>query len=61
MEEISGKPNSFRNWALLLYIETESYNFNDVMFNVNACKDYAYIKHLPEKEEKRTLSCCSSF
>lgn len=53
MEEISGKPVSFRNWALLLYVETDSYNFNDVIFNINACKDYAYIKHLPEKEESK--------
>lgn len=50
-EEIISK--SYRHFVAILYEDSEIYNFNDVMFNLNQFKYYAYIKHYPEKEESK--------
>ena len=50
-EEIS--PKSYRHFIAILYSDSTSYNFDDVIFNLNQFKYYAYIKHLPEQDEKK--------
>lgn len=49
-EEIISK--HYRNFMVLFYDESIHYDFNDVIFNLHGFKYYAYIKHLPEDEEK---------
>ena len=44
---------TYRNWMILLYSDTTSYNFNEVIFNITSLKNFAYIKHLPEDDEKK--------
>lgn len=51
-EEIDEK--RYRHFMILLYEDTETYNFNDVLFDLKGSfKNYAYIKHLPEDNEKK--------
>ena len=51
-EEIDEK--RYRNFMILLYEDTVSYVFNDVLFDLKGSfKNYAYIKHLPEENEKK--------
>lgn len=51
-EEIDEK--RFRNFMILLYEDTTSYVFDDVLFDLKGSfKNYAYIKHLPESDEKK--------
>lgn len=42
----------YRNFMILFYDESKHYNFDDVIFNLHSMKYYAYIKHLPETDEK---------
>lgn len=42
----------YRNFMVLFYNESIHYNFDDVIFNLHSFKYYAYIKHVPEEEEK---------
>ena len=42
----------YRNFMILFYDESKHYNFNDLIFNLKGFKYYAYIKHLPESDEK---------
>lgn len=51
MEEIFDS-KKYRNFMVLFYKESIHYNFDDVIFNLHGFKYYAYIKHLPETEEK---------
>lgn len=41
----------YRNWMILFYEDSETYNFDDIIFNIKSCKYYAYIKHSPEDNE----------
>lgn len=51
-EEIDEK--RFRHFMILLYEDSESYNFKDVLFDLKGSfKNYAYIKHNPESNEKK--------
>lgn len=51
-EEIDEK--RFRHFMILLYEDSTSYNFNDVLFDLKGSfKNYAYIKHEPESNEKK--------
>lgn len=50
-EEIS--PKSYRHFIAILYPDSEIYNYNDIIFNLNQFKYYAYITHQPEKEESK--------
>lgn len=51
-EEIDEK--RYRNFMFLLYEDTTSYKFEDVLFDLKGSfKNYAYIKHLPENNEKK--------
>lgn len=51
-EEIDEK--RYRNFMILLYEDTASYVFNDVLFDLKGSfKNYAYIKHQPEENEKK--------
>lgn len=51
-EEIDEK--RYRNFMILLYEDTASYVFNDVLFDLKGSfKNYAYIKHLSEENEKK--------
>lgn len=51
LEEI--KPKKYRNWLILLYDDTTSYDFKEVLRICKSQKKYAYIKHLPEENEKK--------
>lgn len=51
-EEIDEK--RYRNFMILLYEDSTSYNFEEVLFDLKGSfKNYAYIKHLPEEKEKK--------
>lgn len=47
------KNDRFRSFMILLYKDTTSYNFDDVMFEIRGFKQYAYIHHFPEDDEKK--------
>lgn len=47
------KQDRFRNFNILLYKDTTSYNYKDVIFKLNEYKYYAYIEHKPETDEKK--------
>ena len=47
------KQDRFRNFNVLLYKDTTSYNYKDVIFKLNEYKYYAYIEHKPETDEKK--------
>lgn len=47
------KQDRFRNFNVLLYPDTTSYNYNDVIFKLNEYKYYAWIEHKPETDEKK--------
>lgn len=52
-EEIDEK--RFRHFMILLYEDSEVYNFNDVLFDLKGSfKNYAYIEHKPEIKEKKS-------
>lgn len=51
-EEVDEK--RFRHFMLLFYDESKFYNFDDLLFDLKGSfKNYAYIKHLPESNEKK--------
>lgn len=50
-EEIS--PKAYRHFIAILYPDSEIYNYDDIIFNLNQFKYYAYITHKPEKEETK--------
>lgn len=51
-EEIDEK--RYRNFMFILYEDTDSYNFKDILFDLKGSfKNYAYIKHKPEDNEKK--------
>ena len=51
-EEIDEK--RYRHFMLLLYKDSEVYNYDDVLFDLKGSfKNYAYINHLPEDDEKK--------
>lgn len=51
-EEIDEK--RFRHFMILLYKDSEIYNFDEVLFDLKGSfKNYAYINHLPENDEKK--------
>ena len=47
------KQDRFRNFNVLLYKDTTSYKYSDVIFKLNEYKYYAYIEHKPETDEKK--------
>lgn len=47
------KQDRFRNFNILLYKDTTSYKYKDVIFKLNEFKYYAYIEHKPETDEKK--------
>lgn len=51
LEEI--KPQRFRNFTLILYQDTTSYNFEETLRIIKSQKKWAYIKHMPEADEKK--------
>lgn len=51
-EEIDEK--RYRHFMLLLYKDSETYNYDEVLFDLKGSfKNYAYIDHLPEDNEKK--------
>lgn len=48
------KNDRYRSFLILLYEDTTSYNINDIFFEINGFKKYAYIKHEPETDEKKS-------
>lgn len=54
MEELEEKQSKkYRHWLILLYEDSNSYNFKEVMRIIKSNKKYAYIKHFPESNEKK--------
>ena len=54
MEELEEKQSKkYRHWIILLYEDSNSYNFKEVMRIIKSNKKYAYIKHFPETNEKK--------
>lgn len=51
MEELA--PSRYRNFMVIIYPDSESYNFDDVIFNLKGFKYWAYIEHKPESDEKK--------
>ena len=51
LEEI--KPQRFRNFTLILYQDTSSYNFEETLRIIKSQRKWAYIKHFPENDEKK--------
>lgn len=47
------KNDRFRSFMILLYKDTSSYNFDDVLFEIRGFKYFAFIHHLPETDEKK--------
>lgn len=43
----------FRAWTLILYPDSESYDFESVMTIIRSYKDYAFIKHESDEEFKK--------
>lgn len=50
--EVIDKTN-YRQFMILLYEDTTSYNYDEVINKLTTYKKYAYIKHVPEIEEKK--------
>lgn len=51
-EEVDEK--RYRHFMLILYKDSDSYNFDDVLFDLKGSfKNYAYIYHRPETNEKK--------
>lgn len=42
-----------RTFLMILYPDTTSYNYNDVIAYIRSLKYYAFIKHEPESDEKK--------
>lgn len=54
MEELEEKQSKkYRHFLILLYEDSKSYNFKEVLRIVKSQKKYAYIKHIPESNEKK--------
>lgn len=51
LEEKSSK--KFRHWIVLLYQDSNSYNFDEVLRICKSQKKWAFIKHFPETNEKK--------
>lgn len=51
-EEIISK--QYRHFVAILYKDSDIYNYDDIIFNLNQFKYYAYIEHQPEKEESKS-------
>lgn len=45
--------NKFRTWIILLYPDSKVYNFDEVLRICKSQRDYAFIKHLPESNERK--------
>lgn len=48
------KNDRYRSFLILLYEDTTSYNINDIFFEINGFEKYAYIRHEPETDEKKS-------
>lgn len=46
--DINSINSYYRNFLILLYPDSTSYNFNEVLINIKSLKYYAYIKHIGE-------------
>ena len=47
------KPTKYRNFIVLLYEDSTSYDFKETLRICKSQKDWAYIKHFPESNEKK--------
>lgn len=46
-------PKRYRCFTLVVYEQSDYYNFQELMFVLKGFKYWAYIKHMPEEEEKK--------
>ena len=49
MEDTKGR---YRLFSIIVYEDSESYNINDILFNIKSQKYYAYIIHNKDKDKK---------
>ena len=47
------KPVRYRNFIVLLYQDSTSYNFDETLRIIKSQKKWAFIKHFPESNEKK--------
>jgi len=52
-EEEEKIKDRFRLFHIVLYEDSTSYDFEETLRNLKSYNKYAYIKHIPEKEEKK--------
>lgn len=50
---IDDENKRYRNFFILLYKDSESYDYNEVLRTLKSFKDYAYIEHKKENDEKK--------
>lgn len=48
------KNDRYRSFLILLYEDTTSYDINNIFFEINGFKKFAYIRHEPESNEKKS-------
>ena len=48
------KNDRYRSFLILLYEDTTSYDINNIFFEINGFKKFAYIKHEAESNEKKS-------
>lgn len=52
LEEI--QPKKYRNWSIVLYKDSTSYDYYEVLRILKSHKKWAYIEHIPESNEKKS-------
>lgn len=48
-------PKKYRCFTFVAYEDATNYNFDNVLFNLKTYKYWAYIKHIPESNEKKNI------
>ena len=57
LDDLEVIPKKYRCFTFVAYSDSSSYDFDTILFNLKSYKYWAYIKHMPEVDEKkRTLS-----
>lgn len=53
LDDLEVVPKKYRCFTFVAYKESESYCFDNILANLKTYKYWAYIKHLPEENEKK--------
>lgn len=52
LEDLEVIPKKYRCFTFVAYDDSKFYDFNTLLFNLKTYKNWAYVKHLPESNEK---------